>query len=268
MSLPSDFDIFSPPSPSDHSVVHPDPRELVADRERLRDLVLVVREHEVESAAVDLEHRPERVLGHRRALDVPARPAATPRRVPGGVLARLVRLPEREVARILLERVRLLLLHLLPLARQPAVAGIARDAEVDVAPHRVRVTGVDELLDEADDRRDRVRRLRQRVRHPEAEIGRVLEIPLRRTRGELGARARRGVVDLVVDVGDVVDERRLVPARAKPGAQPHPQHERTRVADVRPLVDRRAAEVHPDRAGRLRQLLELPREGAVDAHGV
>ena len=38
------------------------------------------------------------------------------------VLARLVRLPEREVARILLERVRLLLLHLVrPLPREPAV---------------------------------------------------------------------------------------------------------------------------------------------------
>ena len=33
-------------------------------------------------------------------------------------------------------------------------------------------------------------------------------------RGELRARARRGVVDLVVDVGDVVDERHLVAARA------------------------------------------------------
>ena len=35
------------------------------------------------------------------------------------------------------------------------------------------------------------------------------------SRGKLGARPRRGVVDLVVDVGDVVDERRLVAARAR-----------------------------------------------------
>ena len=57
-------------------------RELVAERARLRELVLVVREDEVEPAAVDLEHRPEQLLRHRRALDVPARPAAPPRRVP------------------------------------------------------------------------------------------------------------------------------------------------------------------------------------------
>src|SRR6476619_5774034 len=84
-------------------VVHPELRELVAERARLRDLVLVVRENEVEPAAVDLEDRPKVRLGHRGALDVPARPAATPGRFPPGVLALLVRLPEREVARILLQ---------------------------------------------------------------------------------------------------------------------------------------------------------------------
>ena len=48
----------------------------------------------------------------------------------------------------------------------------------------------------------------------EAEVARVLEIPLGRPRGQLGACARRSVVDLVVDVGDVVHERHLV-ARAR-----------------------------------------------------
>ena len=124
----------------EHSVVHPDPGELPPERARLRDLVLVVGKDEVEPAPVDLEDGAEQLLGHHRALDVPAGPAATPRRVPGGVLARLVRLPEREVARVLLERVRLLLLDLVrPLARQAAVLGKARDPEVDVALDRVRV---------------------------------------------------------------------------------------------------------------------------------
>ena len=44
----------------------------------------------------------EQLLRHRRALDVPARAAAPPRRVPRGVLALLMRLPEREVERVLL----------------------------------------------------------------------------------------------------------------------------------------------------------------------
>ena len=159
--------------------MHPDARELVPERRRLRELVLVVREDEIEAAAVDLERVAEGVLGHRRALDVPAGAAAAPRRVPCGVLARLVRLPEREVAGILLERIRLLLLDLVgTLPREPAVAGVARDAEVDVAVYRIRMPGVDERGDERDDRVDALGRLRQHVRHPEPEIARVLEIPL------------------------------------------------------------------------------------------
>src|SRR5919197_101573 len=95
---------------AEHPVVRPDARELVPERARLRQLVLVVREDEVEAAAVDLEGGPEELLGHNRALDVPARPATAPGRLPRRVLAGLVRLPEREVPRILLQRVRLLVL--------------------------------------------------------------------------------------------------------------------------------------------------------------
>src|SRR5437667_5968770 len=103
-------------------------------------------EDQVEPAAVDLEARPELVLSHDRALDVPARSPAPPRRIPRRVLARLVRLPEREVARVLLERVRLLLLDLVgTLARKPPVVGESPDAEVDIAADGVRVARVDEL---------------------------------------------------------------------------------------------------------------------------
>jgi hypothetical protein len=70
----------------------------------------VVREDEVDAAPVDFEDRAEVLLGHRRALDVPAGPAETPRRLPERVLALLVTLPEGEVPRILLELARLVLL--------------------------------------------------------------------------------------------------------------------------------------------------------------
>src|SRR4029077_18886651 len=92
---------------TEHPVVCPDLGELVAERARLRNLVFVVREDEVEPAAVDLERRAEDLLGHHGALDVPTRAAAPPRRLPRRVLRlRLVRLPQREVARVLLERAR------------------------------------------------------------------------------------------------------------------------------------------------------------------
>src|SRR5438477_3467247 len=109
-------------------------------------------EDEVEAAAVDLEARAEELLREHGALDVPPRPAAPPGRVPGRVLALLVRLPEGEVTRILFQRVRLLLLDLIrPLAGEAAVLREARNAEVDVALDRVGVPGVDELVDEAND---------------------------------------------------------------------------------------------------------------------
>src|SRR5262249_24950981 len=79
---------------AEHAVVRPHLRKRMTERTRLRELVLVVRKDEVESAAVDLERRTERLLRKRRALDVPTGTAAAPRRVPRGVLARFVRLPE------------------------------------------------------------------------------------------------------------------------------------------------------------------------------
>ena len=234
---------------------------------RLRDLVLVVREDEVEPAAVDLERRPEQLLGHHGALDVPAGAPAAPRRVPPRVLAGLVRLPEREVARILLARVRLLILDLVgPLTGESAVPVELRDAVVDVAVDLVRVAARDQLLDRGDHLRDHLARLRLVVGHAEAEVARVLEVPLRRARGELGARAGRRVVDLVVDVGDVVHERRVVAARDEPAAEPHADHERARVADVRAGVHGRPAEVHPDRAWYLRQLLLAARQRVRETH--
>ena len=84
-------------------VVHPHARELAACAPRLGELVLVVREDQVDPAAVDLEDRTEKLLGHRRAFDVPARAPWPPRRLPDGVLALLVRFPERKVARVLLQ---------------------------------------------------------------------------------------------------------------------------------------------------------------------
>src|SRR5207245_4764591 len=95
------------------SVVHPDVRELAARSLRLGAFVLVMREDEVEAAEMNLETRPEELLCHGRALDVPAGAAASPGRFPTGVLALLVRLPEREVTRVFLERVRLLLFDLI-----------------------------------------------------------------------------------------------------------------------------------------------------------
>src|SRR6266511_5614016 len=136
---------------AEHPVVHPQARERMPQRTRLGNLVLVVRKDEVEAPAVDLELGAEVLLAHRRALDVPAGTAPAPRRLPPSVLARLVRLPEREVPRILLARVRLLLGHLIELLpAEPPVRGEARDAKVDVPLRLVGEVRGDQLLDQRD----------------------------------------------------------------------------------------------------------------------
>ncbi len=69
----------------------------------LRDLRLVMRENIVHAAAVDIDLRSEQRRRHRAALDVPARPARSPRRFPAHVAIGLVpRFPEREVADVFL----------------------------------------------------------------------------------------------------------------------------------------------------------------------
>src|SRR6478752_4293808 len=62
----------------------------------LRDLVFVVRENEIEAAAVDVECLTQQFLAHCRAFDVPPRSAVAPRALPGW-LARLGCFPQREV---------------------------------------------------------------------------------------------------------------------------------------------------------------------------
>src|SRR5690606_3721997 len=93
----------------------------------------------------------ERVLRHRRALDVPSRAPCAPRRRPRG-LAGLLRLPQREVERELLALTRLeprATPQLLDVAvgERPVVL-LCADAVVDVARRsRVGVAVLDDPLD-------------------------------------------------------------------------------------------------------------------------
>ena len=143
------------PAQGHPGVVQPEPRERVARRVALGALVLVVREDEVDAAAVDVELRAQVERGHRRALQVPARPSPAPRRRPRR-LARLGGLPQREVAGIALAEGLGLALHdvVEPLAGQRAVAGEGPHVEVDVAARGVGVPGVDQPLHELDHLRD------------------------------------------------------------------------------------------------------------------
>ena len=247
----------------DHAVVHPGAGERAPGAPGLGELVFVVGEAQIESAAVDVEPHAQVLFRHRRALDVPARPPPPPGRIPPSVLGRLPGLPQREVPRILLERSGLLYRHVLGArAREPTVVPEARHAEVHVAPRFVGEPAGDELPGERDDVRDGLGGERLDIGTAEAEAVGVLHIPAGGPAGELDAadpEPPRGVVDLVVDVGDVLHERHPVAAELEPPAEPHRQDEGAGIADVDALVHGRAAEVHADRARRGREIVLPPR---------
>src|SRR4051812_33181243 len=68
---------------------------------RLRQLVLMVRKLQIEAAAMDIERLAQEFHAHRRAFDVPAGPARSPRAVPLW-LARLGGFPQGEIAGVAL----------------------------------------------------------------------------------------------------------------------------------------------------------------------
>jgi len=145
---------------------------------------------------------------------MPTGTASAPGRWPPRVLVRLVRLPERKVPRVFLPRAGLLSDHVFrPRAGEPAVVREPRHAKVHVAGRLVSQTSGHQLPNERNDLGDRVRGQGLDVRPAETEGARVLEVPPGRAPGQFGAADSLGprrIIDLVVDVGDVQDQPRLV----------------------------------------------------------
>ena len=212
---------------------------------------------------MDVERRAEVLVRHRRALQVPAGTARPPRGRPGR-LARLGRLPQREVARVAL--------GVATSSRRPAASrrGAGRTARRTAA-----TTG------------RRSRRRRRPRRRGRASISRCISSIIsgtwpvargstvrrqaaeRRRRPQVNARslrwraARTGCPrrprlgdDLVVDVGDVADERDVVAAVGEPAAQDVEDDAGADVPDVRRGLHGGAAQVDRapcrDAAGRSR----------------
>ena len=191
------------------------------------------------------------------------------------------------------------LVHVLQAAvRERAVGGVRAHAEEDVAAqpdgnacaavaafpallvlHDVGMTGFDQTLDVGDDLLHRLGGQRLVVGAPEPErvgVGAVVRGHLRRQldagapRASYGAGARGvgagGVVDLVVDVGDVDDQRHLQALVFEEALHQAEDDERARVADVDAAVDGRPAHVDADPPGVARvQRQELAAAGVVQA---
>jgi hypothetical protein len=151
-----------------------------------------------------------------------------------------------------------------------SVAVETAHAEVDVAVRLIGVAALDQGLDQQDDLRDGPRGERLRVGPAEAErvgVGDVRGGHLVCVLGRRLPRLAGGVVDLVVDVGDVDDQLRIEPLVDQEALQQGEDDERPGVADVDAPVDRRAAGVDPHLAGLARlELANLAAERVVDAN--
>ena len=160
---------------------------------------------------MDVETFAEMRLAHRRAFDMPARPAAAPRAVPAGHI-RSRRLPQHKIGGIVLVGRHLDARagdHLVAAAAgEPPVTGVGGDREQHVAFGDIGVAAGDQALDHRDHLRDMLGRPRLDIGRQAAQCGHVV---VKRGDGAFGQRGDRlailagGVDDLVVDIGDVAD---------------------------------------------------------------
>ena len=130
--------------------------------------------------------------------------------------------------------------------RQRPVSLISGNVEQHVPVRFVRVTLFDQRLDHRDHVRDMLGRTWFDVRRHNAQRGHVLVVDPHELLGDFAnrpARLDRRCVDFVVDVGEVTREFQFV-AAAQHARQQIEDHGRPRIADVRIVVNRGAAQVH------------------------
>jgi hypothetical protein len=221
----------------------------------LRDLVFVMRKHEVFAAGVEIEGVAEIFHCHGGAFDVPAGAAVAERRIPrslGGVVRGLGGFPESEVtcgvffilvevdAGAVFDAGEIFLGEL-------AVGGEARDAEVPAA-----VLGLvgdvlgGEAFDEGNHAVDVFGGARDLLGLLDAERGHVFEEGLLEFGAELadGFACGRSVADdLIVDVGDVHDVVQFEAVEAGGAAEDVDVQKGAEVADVAVVIDSGAAAV-------------------------
>ena len=236
----------------------------------LGDFALVVREHQIHAAAVDVELAAEVFLTHDRALEVPAREAFSPGGRPAHDVLRLRLLPEGEIVRGAL--VALPVQAAGALQRVVEVAAgedavvevliILFDVEVDAAVALVGVAGGEDLLhgfDLLDDvargaRLDGGRRHVQQAHRLVVAQGIGLHDLHRLQLLQAGllrnlVLAFVGVMLQVPHVRDVADIAHLVAQVAEEFAQHVIGHARTGMAEVGVAIDGRAADIHAHMAG-------------------
>ncbi|MPM77053.1 hypothetical protein SDC9_124052 [bioreactor metagenome] len=242
----------------------------------LGDLVFMVREDQVLPAAVDIKRFAEDRHAHRRALDMPARPALAPGGIPAR-LARLFRLPEREIERIALRLVgidaRAVLQIVNILSGELAIARKTADGEVHISIRRgISVALCNQRLHQRDDFANVLRRARVHRRALNAEGVRVVVILLDKPLAELLDRCPllvRAADHLVVNIRKILYKAHVITAIFQIAAQRIEYDKRARVANMKIVVNRRTAGIHGYLSGYERyELFLFARHRIIDLHGV
>ena len=247
-----------------HLVMHPDLREprLRMGAAALRQFILVMRELQINPAAMNVKGRPQQLIAHGAAFDMPAGPPAPPRAVPARGFG-IRRFPQHEIHRVFLEG-----RHLDPRPcdhvidrppREPPVFGIRPHPEQHMPFLGIGMPPRDQRLDHGDHRPDIGRGARLMRRAQRAQGIHVVVIPADRLFRPLGdqllQRPRRpgllpcqgGGVDLVIHIGEVAHIGHL-PRAIDMAQQPEQRvehHHRPGIADMGAVIDRGATDIDP-----------------------
>ena len=263
----------------DEAVVHPVAGELAAvGALALGDLVLMVGEDEVLTAAVEVDGLAQMGAAHGAALDVPARTAHAVGAFPCG-LAGLCGLPHGKVGGVFLQVVVHLAAQLTVAAlevvqlqvAQLAVFRVALDAEVHIAVlGNVGVAGVDQVLHDVEDLLDVLGGAGLDGGLFAVEAGGVLEVLGLKALGHFfhGSALFLALFDeLVVDIRNVGNVEDLVAPVLQVAAQGVKHDQRAGIADVDIVVNGGAADIDAVLARHLRhELFFLAGQGVKDLH--
>ena len=239
---------------------------------RLGNLVLMMRKLEILTAAMNVKARPQQIGTHRRAFDVPARTAVTPRRCPSG-FAFLGVLPENKIERIMLGLIDTDTLTgtqiVERLARKLTVAWKLAYREVHITVGRlVGQPVLFELADQIKHLWHIFRCARLVIRTLNAQRQRVLvheaNEPIRQFANRLVV-LRRALDDFVIDIGDIAHVGHFEAARPHPPLNHVEDDQHARMADVAIVINRHSANVHANLAGFDRnKILLFPDQGVID----
>ena len=232
--------------------VQPETREgLAGKRLRLRDFILVMRKNQVHTARVNVQRCTQVLDRHHGALDVPARPPAAHRRVPGW-LAIFGGFPQREVAGVgFVVRIDV---YARPRAhpakvvvRKRAILWKTCNPVINRAVGLVREAFFREFFDRRGHLGNMLGRANHALRPLQTQRLGILQKGFFVSGGVVCQRLvvrQRVADDLVLHVGDVHDVVQTESAGVQPAPQQVVEYERAEIPDVREIVDRRTARIH------------------------